>query len=127
MELWKKAGDEIVLAEVDDEYDFTTLLDLVQNSKMMVKAEIIGIRKPRDGGQFILICKAKYTIKWTGLTYKVKEDAYITVYPLLGKMIVWEGGLIDESYRSDKKAFKGDREIGILRADGVPRKSNKEE
>lgn len=75
----------------------------------------------------IFVCRCIETTKWIALEYKVKDGAYMTVYPLLGKAIIWAGGMIDLTYMVGPKIIDHDFEIGIMRADGKPRKGEKNE
>lgn len=132
MRLRKKIGEEILIAEVDDHYRYSSSLHLLEHCRMMAKVEIIGIRKPRGSladrkKPLMLICKNVRMIKWTALAYEIKEGAYLTVFPLLGKVIIWKGGMINLEYGAGRPIIAHDEEIGIMRADGLPRKDQKNE
>lgn len=128
LKMRKKIGDEILLAEVDEDYSYSSALHLYEHCRLLVKAEIMGMRGTKNGnlhdpaGLFLLICRAKCTLKWTGLKYKVREDALMTVYPLQGRMIIWSGGVMDLAYGIGPRILNRDSEISIMRADGRPRK-----
>jgi hypothetical protein len=95
----KSTGDEIVVIEVDDECRQATSKNFFEG-RMLIRAVITDINESEDDSLFTITCRVKYVIKWIALRYKPKEGVLMTVYPLLGKMII-EG-----------------KEIEILKADG---------